>query len=129
MTRPSFTEYMKNKSDIITVELFQMANLPGFEYFSDYDREWMERTAKLAASKHHCEVFSKRKGYAYEDMLGYINKGSWGIFVTGAEKNILRMFKGDVHTKGTGSKITPLRRSLESDDKVNPGDIVKRWIK
>lgn len=125
MAIPSFTEYMKNKSDIITVHIFSMASQAGYEYFTDADKKNMVVLAKREALKQHCSIEVKNTPFAYEDMLGYKNRGVWGIFVTGSEKNILKMFEDkDISTKDTGSLITPIDRH---NGRVSKGSIVKEW--
>jgi hypothetical protein len=125
MAMPSFSEYMKNKSDIITVHIFSMASQAGYEYFTDADKKNMVVLAKREALKQHCSIEVKNTSFIYEDMLGYKKRGVWGIFVTGSEKNILRMFEDkDISTKDTGSLITPIDRH---NGRVFKGSIVKEW--
>jgi hypothetical protein len=123
MAMPSFSEYMKNKSDIITVHIFSMASQAGYEYFTDADKKNMVVLAKREALKQHCSIEVKNTPFAYEAMLGYQKRGVWGIFVTGSEKNILRMFEDkDISTKDTGSLITPIDRH---NGRVFKGSIIK----
>lgn len=100
MAIPSFSEYMKNKSDIITVQLFPHA--------LEQELEKSELTqlitmAKNEASKCHCtiEVFDKQIAYTNmnnKTMMGETSGGKgfgkWGIFVTGGEKQLKKMFGG-----------------------------------
>lgn len=100
MAIPSFSEYMKNKSDIITVQLFPHA--------LEQELEKSELTqlitiAKNEASKCHCTIKVFDKQFAYTNMnnktmmgetSGGKGFGEWGIFVTGGEKQLKKMFGG-----------------------------------
>ena len=100
MAIPSFTEYMKNKSDIITVQVFPYESK---KELNSSEKKYLITLATNEASKCNCivEVFDK-ENFAYTNMVGdnergafgRMTGGSWGIFVTGAEKSIKKMFGG-----------------------------------
>ena len=120
MTMPSFSEYMKNKSDIITIQLFPHA--------LEQELEKSELTqlitmAKNEASKCHCtiEVFDKQFAYTNmnnKTMIDVLPDNGVGIFVTGSEKQLKKMFGGKktISTK-SGKEIEVFAMNGSSFDK------------
>lgn len=124
MAMPSFSEYMKNKSDIITVQLFPHA--------LEQELEKSELTqlitmAKNEASKCHCTIAVFDKQFAYTNMNNKTmmdvlpDKGfsiGCGIFVTGSEKQLKKMFGGKktISTK-SGKEIEVFAMNGSSFDK------------
>ena len=109
MAIPSFAEYMKNREDIIMVQLFPYEKE---EDLGTFERTFLITKAKNEAAKCNCiiDVF-ENKHFAYTNMAGEnprgaygrMRSGRWGVFVTGTEAQLKKMFggKNTISTKWT----------------------------
>ena len=102
MAIPSFSEYMKNKSDIITVQLFPYEKE---EDLGTFERTFLITKATNEAAKCNCSVkVFDHESAAYTNMNGKLaGVTRWAVFVTGSERQLKKMFggKNTISTKWT----------------------------
>lgn len=102
MAIPSFTEYMKNREDIIMVQLFPYEKE---EDLGTFERTFLITKATNEAAKCNCvvKVFDHESA-AYTNMNGKPSRSTrWAVFVTGSERQLKKMFggKNTISTKWT----------------------------
>ena len=102
MAMPSFSEYMKNREEIITVQLFPYEKE---EDLGTFERTFLITKATNEAAKCNCAVkVFDHESAAYTNMNGKLaGVTRWAVFVTGSERQLKKMFggKNTISTKWT----------------------------
>ena len=93
MAMPSFSEYMKNREEIITVKLFPYEKE---EVLGTFERTQLITMSESEASKHNCTitVFDHKNASFINVNNKPVHPGRWAVFASGSESNLKKMFNG-----------------------------------